>query len=311
MAATRSRARRCIAWPGSAISTAATSPARLRSTPDLLGRRAAAIPVPRRRARADRRSSRCSSAPTSPRPCCGRCTPSPPTIAASPGASPSPAPRRRARLARERIGARSRSAASPVSSPPRPTPTRSRASRRSSRRSSCSTRLPLALGEQGPGLPLHRARTAARYWGYLVARRIRARRPGRRHADRVPDARGHAHRLGEQLRRPPRRQPLADGCRLRRAPPAPGSTRTACPGSPSSSRPASTPRNIAEPGSAHPARAEGARQPRDRRDRREAVDRAARRGPRREHQRPARRPRRARHQDRVARRASTCSRRRT
>ena len=58
-------------------------------------------------------------------------------------------------------------------------------------------------------------RRQQRVLGLPSTRRVRPRRPGRRHAHRVPAARGHAHRLGEQLRRSPRGQPLADGRRLR------------------------------------------------------------------------------------------------
>ena len=136
-----------------------------------------------------------------------------------------PAPPRRP--GRPRAARRSRSRASTASWHRAPSPTRSRASRRSSPPSSCWIRCRSRSASRGRSSASRRA--TARLLGLPRRRRVGAGRARRRHADAVPAARGHARRLGEQLRRPAGRKPLADrrGVRERREQLA--RARTACP----------------------------------------------------------------------------------
>ncbi len=159
--------------------------------------------------------------------------------------------------------------------------------------------MPLAVGEQGPEFRFTEEDAYA-YWELSRERRVGARRARRRDAHAVSADGRDAHRVGEQLCRPSRRQPVADGCGLR-----PGrrcvAERPRHPRRHGRGAHGARPAERREPGGAHRPREAGDGRSGDRRDRRQARRGTPRRGARHQHERPPRRPRGDRDQDRLAR----------
>ena len=240
-AARRRRAHRASAWVDEDALAARAGPARAtcatrhdartsRSSPICSPRAPRRSPLPRRACSCRSRHRDARRRLRRPRLCSGRCTPSRPTIAAV-QVHAGPGARRRAAVAGAGISAAvSVAGIDGVARLHGRRRLRSRASRRSSPPSLVLDEMPLAARRAGPGVPLHRGRPRRVLGLPLRGASRRSTCPVGGTLTRVPAARGHAHRLGEQLRRPPRRQPLAVGRRLRERGDARGSTAHGVPG---------------------------------------------------------------------------------